>query len=77
VLPVLNQHNPLELAAIANRQLWKEPGQELFAQLLLKAPSKVTVIATGRDVERSHHMHASDLSVMYLGQAHNLQHSLF
>jgi hypothetical protein len=49
VLPVLNQHNPSELAATTNRQLLKEPGQELFAQLLLKAPSKVTVIATGEE----------------------------
>lgn len=65
VLPVLNQHKSSELATITNRQPSKEPGQELFAQLLLKASSKVTVIATGEDVRRP--QHGCDCSIQACG----------
>jgi purine nucleosidase len=47
VLPMLNHGDPLHLAALKDRQLQQQPGQEFFAQLLLQQTQKVTVVATG------------------------------
>lgn len=47
VLPMLNHGDSSDLAALKDRQLQQQPGQEFFAQLLLQQTEKVTVVATG------------------------------
>lgn len=47
VLPMLNHHNPADVAVLKARQLVGEPGQEYLAQLLLQQQEPVTLVITG------------------------------
>eukprot|EP00775_Hariotina_reticulata_P012058 gene12058-12200_t len=47
VLPVLNHHNPADIAALKDRLLVRQPGQDFLAELLLQQQEPVTAVMTG------------------------------
>lgn len=47
VLPMLNHHAPSNIAALRQRLLVRQPGQEYLLQLLLQQEEPVTLVMTG------------------------------